>query len=69
MEYKENKNPEKSNAGCAIIVFIFIILPMLVGLLIRCLGGKGKASWDDDSPWEPRHTQIYTEKAPPSYLV
>ena len=67
-EVKASKK-EDNKASCFVIVLFFVIIPIVVGLFIKCMGGKGRAPWDDDSPWEPRHSQNCIEKMPSSCVV
>lgn len=44
---EEKKDSSNFKIGCAIVVILFIIIPMLFGLVGRCMGNHNPAPWEE----------------------
>lgn len=55
-EIKRDRKASRE-VGCAIFIILFVVIPMLMGLVAKCSGNKGYDPYND-APWEPRHTEL-----------
>ena len=59
------KKDKKDNRNFWIFIIIFgIVVYMLMGFIQKCAGSKYNPL-EDNTPWEPRHTQIYKQLPSP----
>ena len=54
------KKDKKANRNFLIfIIIVGVVIYMLMGLIQKCTGSKYNPLEDNNTPWEPRHTQIH----------